>query len=315
MKYYKHLNSVQRRIIGQLYKNGYSMRRIARLLEVAPSTISREIQRNRCGFGYMSNTAEQKARSRKSKANRRPLKVTPEVWDLIVSLIIEGLSPEQIALTIHCHFPRLSLSPETIYYYIRLDRKYTGELYLSLRRKGKAYRKYNPRDKIPGRVDIDERPLSVEQKRYYGDWEVDLMEVRRHRSYMLVAVERKSMTMKITLLKTKTAAEVTESLIDLLRPFKVRTLTFDNGSEFAYHKEISKTLNTKVYYCKPHHPWEKGLVENFIGLLRQYYPKGYKGRKRLPEAELIEEKLNQRPRKTLGFIAPIKLDSKIRRAA
>ena len=160
---------------------------------------------------------------------------------------------------------------------------------------------------MPGRVGIEKRPAIVDQKCRVGDWEIDTAIGKGHQGVLIVAVERKS---KITLIgwsRHKKALLVTNEIIRLLRPFKrhVLTITVDNGKEFALHKEIAKALKADVFFANPYSAWERGLNENTIGLVRQYFPKNMPLNQIDPERLVMaQNRLNARPRKSLGFRSP-----------
>ena len=152
----------------------------------------------------------------------------------------------------------------------------------------------------------------VETRQRYGDWEADLIEGKRGSGYLLSLHERKSRLGKLVKLKTKGSPETTAALIAALGPYKVKTLTYDNGLEFSGHGQVSQALNAKGYFCAPYHSWEKGAVENYNGLVRQYYPKGMNFAL-IDEIELkkTEREINQRPRRILGYLTPADLEQKI----
>jgi IS30 family transposase len=200
-------------------------------------------------------------------------------------------------------------SHETIYRYIVLDKKAGGALFAYLRINGtRRYRRRvkGPRSKIPGRVDITQRPFSIESRRYFGDWEIDLVEGSKGTGFILSMVERKSRYSIFEKLGNKKAATVSDAMIRRLWPFKTRSLTYDNGLEFAGHLEVGRELGAKGYFCAPYHSWEKGLVENHNGLLRQYYPKG-SSFETINERSIaqVEEQINDRPRKLLEYASPM----------
>jgi IS30 family transposase len=205
----------------------------------------------------------------------------------------------------------LSISHETIYKHIWLDKASGGDLYKHLRRSNRKHRKRygtkERRGRIKGKVSIDLRPAVVDTKSRIGDWEIDTVTGKNSKGYLITVVERKS---KLTLIKRvpdRKSDEVARAIIKLLRPYKdsVLTITADNGLEFARHKKISRSLKAKVYFAHPYHSWERGLNENTNGLLRQYFPKKL-------DFQTIDDKsvqhamerLNSRPRKTLGFATP-----------
>ncbi len=288
------------------------MRRIAKVLDVSPSTISRELRRNRSGFGYMSGIADDRAKARRTRASRRPLKFTPKVQSYVVGELKLGHSPEQISGAMRWHTPHSPISHETVYRFIRKDQRCGGRIYLHLRKRGRKYRRRIKR--IPARNFIENRPESVQRKLFYGDWEIDLMRCWKPLGYLFVAVERKSLFVKIAYIRDRRSETVEKAIVETLGPYKVRTITTDNGGEFANHLSFARALETRVYFCRPYKAWQKGLVENAVGLLRQYYPK----RGHIPDPpsfEIAENRLNRRPRKSLGFRSPQDLKGKISRSS
>jgi len=196
------------------------------------------------------------ARHRRFRASKRPLKFTPSHQQHVLEMLKSGLSPEQIAGSMQ-YSRHFRISKETIYRFIRKDKKSGGSLYQLLRRKGKKYRR--KLKGIPQRSFIENRPLSVDNKTYFGDWEIDLMHCFKPAGHLLVAVERKSKLVKLAFVKNRTAELIKEQLIKILAPYKVRTITADNGNEFAAHQQIAQLLNTKVFFCRPYKAWQKGL--------------------------------------------------------
>ncbi len=162
------------------------------------------------------------------------------------------------------------------------------------------------RGHIPGRVDIAERPAVVEKLRI-GDWELDTIIGARHRGALLSSVDRASWFTILELLAGKAAAPVTEALLERLGPHRdrVHTLTADNGKEFAGHEEVAAGLDAGFYFATPYHSWERGLNEHVNGLVRQYFPKGTDFRRVTAEqVREVEDRLNHRPRKVLGYRTP-----------
>jgi len=219
-------------------------------------------------------------------------------------------SPEQITGRLELE-GRSFVHHETIYQYILADKKNGGELYTHLRHQQKTYRKRygsaHNRTGIKNRVDIDERPEVANTRMRVGDWEMDTIIGKNHKGAIVTMDERKTKLRLAYPLPGKKAQYVQEAIVKLLNPLKnwVKTTTYDNGKEFAYHAEISKKLDCNAYFAKPYHSWERGQNENANGLLRQYFPKSM---------ELIDipvsavfaavDKLNNRPRKCLGFRTP-----------
>ncbi len=168
------------------------------------------------------------------------------------------------------------------------------------------------RSKIPERIDIEERPKIVEERLRYGDWEADLIEGSTGTGFIVSVYERKSHFGKLIKIESKSSDETASALIAQLSDYRVTTITYDNGLEFSSHGKVNEALGGQSYFCRPYHSWEKGGVENFNGLVRQYLPKGTSfanlTNERLKE---IEQEINERPRKTLDIQSPSELENKL----
>jgi IS30 family transposase len=313
---YKHLTREERYSIEQMRKAGYKQNEIAQLLCRSEGTISRELKRNTGGRGYRHKQADELANQRRFESRKRK-KFTPELQLLVEEHLREDLSPEQVTGYMRLRGEK-TVSPERIYQHIYSDYDHGGTLYLHLRlHRKKRRRRLGHKDRrgvIPNRVSIDERPASVDSKRYYGDWEGDLIVGGKHRGAALTLVERKTKHCLIYPLEGKRSDEVMVAMITALQPFKgkIRSITVDNGKEFAGHEAVSAVLDTQVYFAHPYSSWERGLSENTNGLIRQYLKKGDSliGLT-MEQCQRIEDKLNMRPRKTLGFVAPCELYHKL----
>jgi IS30 family transposase len=310
MKKYKHLTQEERYTIERMRKEGYKQSRIAECLGRDPGTISREIRRNRGQRGYRHKQAQEKAAVRRL-ASRRREKFTPLMQKRVEGYLREDLSPEQITGVMGANGEE-TVSHERIYQHIYADHLCGGTLYKHLRQCRKKRRKRlgrrDRRGRIQNRVSIDERPAVVQRRFYYGDWEVDLVEGAHRDGYVLTLVERKSGLLLMHPLASKKADEVTLAIIVELWPFigKIRSLTVDNGKEFSGHETVASILQTIVYFAHPYASWERGSNENTNGLIRQYLPKGLSLRNLdMVLCKRIEKQLNERPRKRLGFTAPI----------
>lgn len=287
-----HLTLEQRYTIQVLLKEGLNQSLIAKKLNRDKSVIQREIKRN-CDL-----------RSGEYKADLADKKCFTE------SLIHEDYSPEQIVGLAKLQ-GKECVSIERIYQHIWKDKKQGGKLYSHLRTQGKRYRKRgaskDKRGQIPGRIDIEHRPKIVDEKTRFGDLEIDLVIGRDHKKAILTANDRATGKTKIALLNSKSSEEVKEKTLEILGEWKrfLHTITSDNGKEFALHQEISKELSIDFFFAKPYHSWERGANENYNGLLRQYFPKGYNFDLITEEDILrVEEKLNNRPRKRFGYLSP-----------
>jgi IS30 family transposase len=172
----------------------------------------------------------------------------------------------------------------------------------------KGHSRKHQKSHIPNRVSISERPEVVNKRKRIGDWENDLMVSRQSTSVLNVLADRKSRYALITKLAQKTAEVTKWSVIRALIKYPAQTITYDNGSENTKHEEINKILDIKSYFCNPYHSWEKGTVENTIGLIRRWLPKKT-DLAQISETEImkIENWLNNRPRKCLSYKTPLEV--------
>lgn len=319
-KGYHHLDRDKRCQLYALLERGESVSVIANELKVDRSTIYRELKRNNNGRRYGYEQADKKAKERRYRASCQKRKMTQEAVSVVEEKLKMQWSPEQISGWLKKEGSMVCVSHETIYKHIWFNKRIGGSLYKELRHKGK---KYNKRGKkkagrgcIPGRIDIDERPDIVEEKKRLGDWELDTIIGCRQSGAIVSMVERTSKYTKLGKTSKKTAKEVEDALVEKLEPVKdfVLTLTADNGKEFASHKEVSAHLKANFYFAKPYHSWERGLNEHTNGLVRQYFPKK-KRFDEITEDELkkVEELLNNRPRKVLNFSTPAEVFDRLSR--
>lgn len=325
---YKQLDYRTRCKIYGLWRAGLNQTEIADEIGVHKSTISRELKRNltyvRTALGswqYKPDYAQTYTEDRRKKKPKK-IKFTKEVEQFVSEKIIGEWSPEQISGYAKRH-KLFSISHERIYQFILADKEKGGVLYKHLRHQHKKYRKRygspnNRQGPIKNRVMIDERPKIVDKKKRLGDWEIDTIIGKEHQKAIVTLVERVSKKTLIGQVGTKKSDFVTAQIIRLLSEIKpyVLTITADNGCEFAQHELIAKSLGADVYFAHPYHSWERGLNENTNGLIRQYIPKG-KDFAELIDADIIaiQEKLNNRPRKSLGFATPNEVFEKMQKKA
>lgn len=317
MRTYHQLTPEERYLLSALRRRGDSQAAIARTMERHPSTISRELKRNsRKDGGYRPFTAGEMARGRQSRS-RRNWQFTDEDWTLVVDYLEQLWSPEQISGRLAL-LGLLSISHETIYRYIWLDRWYGGTLYRYLRQHGgkqlrKRYGRYDSRGRLAGKRAISERPPGAENRSRIGHLEGDTVIGSGNQHCVLTLVDRKTGHVRIGKLKQRSVQEATRVAIRLIRtgPRKTRTLTLDNGTEFHGYKQIEKATGAKVYFATPHHSWERGTSENTNGLIRQYLPKRVSmARITQRDCTRIANCLNHRPRKRLGFLTPAEAHEK-----
>lgn len=309
---YTQLTEVERYQIFSLKEAGFTQRFIATSLSRDPSTISRELKRNQASQKYCPKQAQCQALERRHSA-LKAVKVTSEVITWIKELIWQDLSPEQTVGYLNRE-KALSLHHETVYRLIDKDKSQGGNLWQHLRIAKKPYRKrygsYERRGKIKNRISIDERPKIVDKKQRVGDWEGDTIVGKDHKSALLTLVERKTLFTIIIKLEKKTAKTVVKAAIRHLSSIKhkIKTITLDNGLEFADHERLSKNLEAKIFFAHPYSPWERGINENTNGLIRDYFPKGTDFNKVSElEINLVANRLNKRPRKTRGYKTPNEL--------
>jgi IS30 family transposase len=307
MRGYTQLTQEERYQIYILKKAEYNQAEIAELLERDKSTISRELRRNHGLKGYRPQQAHNLALQRRyDKAQPR---IGDQVWQLVEALIREEWSPEQVVGRVEME-QEVSISHEWIYQYIYADQRSGGDLYRFLRCqkiRRKRYGIYSRRGTIPNQVSIDDRPAIVDSKRRFGDWEGDTVIGKGHRGALVTLVERKSLYTVIRAVLYKTAEAVRNAVADGLTPHKdrVHTITYDNGREFSDHEGMANDLEACIYFAHPYSSWERGLNENTNGLIRQYFPKDRDLRTVTKhEIKNAMDKLNHRPRKSLGYRTP-----------
>ena len=307
---YQQLIDSQRYQIESYLKAGFSQTKIAEELGVHKSTISRELKRNSKKRSYNAHFAVTISKERRIEAYKHA------VFDINIKRYIQDKlvnhqwSPEQIKG--RCNIEGITMvSIERIYQYIYDNQSQGGTLYKHLRtarrwRRKRLNRKHQ-RGQIPNRVMIDKRPEIVNTKQRFGDWEVDTIIGKNHKSAIVTLTERKSQFELMAKTDRTKANSIKKQIINLLAPFKqlVETITSDNGKEFALHQKIAQKLEADFYFANPYSPWERGLNEYNNKLIRQYLPKktdfnliSYK------HINMIISKLNNRPRKLLGYKTP-----------
>lgn len=311
MKYHQ-LTENERYQIYALNKAGHAQQDIALLLQRSPSTISRELKRNTGLRGYRPGQAQRLSDNRRNRAHKAR-KIDDGVRHGIEILIRQELSPQQVVGYLE-RDRKLLLHHETIYQLIYADKADGGDLYKHLRIASKPYRKrygsYDRRGKIPNRRGIEERPAIVESRSRMGDWEGDTIIGKGKCSALLTLLERKTLYTIIVKLTGKNAEQLADAAIGAMKHIKdrVKTITFDNGLEFARHEKIAAALDADIYFANPYCSWERGANENVNGLIRQYFPKGTDFNEVTNvEIKAVMTRLNNRPRETRGFKSPNEL--------
>ena len=319
LKNYNHLCLKQRYQIEALFEAGHCQNYIAEKLGVHASTICRELKRNtpKAGVGgtqYWATNAERRTRLRHQE-KPKVIKLTEEKKAICRRwLSDEKYSPEIISAEgkrIYGSF----VSHETLYKWIWMckhnhvtaDRE-DKKLYLKLRHCKRRRRRGNRHDRrgnIPYRVSIEKRPAIVKQRGRLGDLEVDLMMGKKHKGVILVSLDRACLKVKLRKLETKNSEQIKRTLINAYAKDQVRTITFDNDSAFMLHHKVGKKLDAKTYFTRPYTSQDKGSVENRIGILRRFFPKGTDlstiTDKQINDAE---NKLNNRPVRKFNYKTP-----------
>lgn len=317
---YRQLRPEERVAIAGLKMQGLGVRAIARTLDRSAGTISRELGRNASEDGAYESQLAQRRHAERRRAARRRNKLDPHgvLWSVVLDLLSWKWSPQQIAATLRRVFadnPDRQVSHETIYTAIYACPK--GELrrdLIACLRQGKSTRMprsrgTDRRGQIPEMVSIHVRPPEVEDRVMPGHWEGDLIKGAGNKSSVGVLVERTSRLVLLARMEDATAAAAlaafTVKLNSIAAPMR-QSLTYDQGKEMAYHEELARAANIRVYFCDPHSPWQRGTCENTNGLLRQYLPKGtdlsiYSQE----ELDAIADSMNNRPRQTLGWNTPL----------
>jgi IS30 family transposase len=300
---YKHLSQVVRYQTYPLMNAGHGQTQIAKLLDRHKSTISRELSRNRGLKGYRPKQACELTAQR-CEQSRKAATVPTWVIEQAQYLLSVQWSPEQIAA-------KLPVSHETLYQRVYADKARGGKLWQNLRcqkQKRKPYASGRDRQgKIPHRHPLSERPAHIEARKQDGHWECDTVIGANHKGPIVTMVERKSGHAVIAKVAHKTFELVSQAIIEGLGPYapRVKTLTYDSCKEFASHTQIDQALQSTGYFAKPYTSWERGTNENFNGLLRQYVSKK-RSMATVTEEEItmIENRLNNRTKKRLGFKTP-----------
>jgi transposase, IS30 family len=317
------LTMKDRYFITHLHHAGWSNAAIGRQLRRHRATIGRELRRNRDVWGvYHHQSAQGLAEQRRTAACCR-YKLDDAQTPLgqqVRAGLTQRWSPQQIVGRLR----RMSrgrraptVTAETIYRWIYRRHRLGERWYEQLRRRHRRRRRRvvgerrGNRGRIPGRVGIEQRPAAANDRRRFGDWESDTVEGRKGCGLLVTHVERKSRYLRLGKLANKQAATlsvVSSAVLGDLPAGLRRTLTADNGKEFADFAALERTLALKVYFANPHAPWERGANENTNGLLRDWFPKGSDLSQVSPrQLAQVQSMLNNRPRKCLNYRTPLEV--------
>ena len=312
-KKYQQFSLEERCTLSRLSQAGTTKRQIAAAMDRAPSTITRELKRNTGSkVGYQPAYADQQAKSRCWHDSR--LLRDEELQAQVLQYLRQGWSPAQVCGRLKKEKGRHIISYESIYRFIDAQIRRTNDFswrqYLP---RGKSQRGWrgrkggSPVDHIQERVSIDDRPAYIDKRRQPGHWEGDLMLFAKYGQAILVVHERHSRLLIVSRQPSKAADPVVQRLIDLFSSLPAslrRTITFDNGTEFAYHYRLHE-LSMRTFFCDPHAPWQKGGIENAIGRMRRGLPRKT-DLATLSDQRLIElnRSYNHTPRKCLNYKTP-----------
>jgi len=312
---YHQITPAERYTLATLRKQvpALSNAEIARLMGRHRSTIAREVARNSSKHdgAYRYLQAQERTNGRRSRSRRNSRFHTAD-WDLVIRLLREGLSPDQISGRLRLE-GRLRISYQSIYRFIRRDKRRAGQLFRLLRQPPKWRKRHSgaeKRGRLPGKRHISERPAAVELRHEIGHWEMDTIVSPADRHCVVTLVERVTGCVLLGKLRSRSVVATNRRVIQLIRSHRhlFKSITVDNGTEFHGYRDIERATGTTFYFATPYHSWERGSNENTNGLIRQYIPKRssmmYTSQARCTEIAL---KLNNRPRKRHGYLSPLEV--------
>ena len=304
----KHLNETQRYTIFRMRQDKKTQSEIARAIGVSQATVSKELKRNRSSNGRYSPSMAQIFADDAKRRSHEPRKLNDRMMSFIIEKLVKyQWSPEQIKG--FCNVNGLAMvSVEWIYRFIREDKRNGGTLYKHCRHRLKHRKRYVGAGvgHIPDRVSIRQRPPSADDRKEFGHFEMDL--IQNGKDFILTITERMSRFLLMERLTNgKNAEDVAKTAIKLLKPYKgkIKSITTDNGGEFARHRLITNKLGIPVFFADPYSSWQKGTVENTNKLIRQYIPKEMIiNNLSYNKLVAIQNLLNYRPRKVLFYKTP-----------
>jgi len=316
-KQYIQITLQEREKIFALRARGKTATDIAEILGRHKSTISRELRRNKAPTynRYSAHSAHKRSTLRNTRRGRKPKLANKKLRQYVERMLLkEQWSPEIISDQLGQKFQGQRVSHETIYQFIYDTRNpKRHELILALtrqyrRRKRRGYSRRHCKAHIPSRRSIKDRPAQAQDRKQSGHWEVDTVVSRKSLAAIGVLLERKARYIKLAKLKRKSArllrAAINRRLGRIPKHMR-RTITYDNGSENTEHLLVNKRIGTKSFFCEPYHSYEKGSIEQVIGLLRRWIPKGCDLSKvSVKQLKKIEKRINARPRKCLQYSTP-----------
>jgi IS30 family transposase len=310
-----HINYIERQIIEEMLIRKKTHREIAIILKKDHTVISREINKN--SKPYNADRAQLRYEKFLKGKKLKKLDQYPTLKEYVIEQIRKEWSPQEIEWRLkkfeHRKINGLTISHETIYQFIYDNNHRHMKLSQYLRTGRGKRRQWNGRSKrnkinIPDRISIHKRPEEINYRTTEGHWETDLMIFSNNKECLSVDVERKSRYCSINIVANKSSEEKLESIkktIDDLPGYLFKSITYDNGTENVKHTELKNKYSIDTYFCDPYCSWQKGTVENTNKLLRQYFPR-YINLQNITDEDIkiIQNKLNNRPRKCLGYLTP-----------
>lgn len=306
---YARIKKTERLEIAILLEKGYSQREIARVLDRSVSSISDEINKNGANGIYDPHKAHHKARVKRKYSKYQGMKIVENqnLWNYIEEKIKQDWSPEIIAGRIKETDKHIkTISPKGIYKFIYSVYGRNLEQYLAYKGRKRKSKNYSKITKLQDRIFIDKRPKIVDKRRRFGDWEGDfIVSGKNGQGVILTLYERKSKYCVLKKFLVQRIELIHQYIFEFTGGVIVNSLTLDNDIIFKKHKILSAILGVPIYFCHPYHSWEKGGVENINKLIRRYIPKRSDISQYGDEyIKIIEDKLNNRPRKCLKYKTP-----------
>jgi transposase, IS30 family len=307
---YNHITINERCCIVEYLNLGWSISKIAKELNKNKSSISREINRNTINGKYSAHIAQDNYQYRRTKCKPYGKQINSLLIDYIQDKLNNHWSPEQISGRIAIDIPSEKISFSTIYNWL-----YAGVLTKCsvdlLRRKGKSLKPKETRGKFNIGKIIKQRPKEVRKRLTVGHWELDTVVSSRGKSKACLStfVERKTRLTKIKVMPNRKSSTFNKYCKLALKPLGsnfIKTLTVDRGKEFAGYEDLESTLNVDVYFADPYSSWQRGTNENTNGLIREFFPKKFDfSTITQDDVDIVENYLNNRPRKCLGYKTPL----------
>lgn len=316
---YTHFTLSERKCLQKLLSEGKSFREIAAILERSPSSVSREVNRNRTKgkpkvksdntFRYNFWRAQNLYICRRRDKRYSVLRPETSAWDFIVEKLNKHWSPEMICSRWNLFFAsheQQTLCVSTIYRYIKQNKLPHIAPKTHLRRRGKQYcnRRINYNAIHPERI-IPQWDDTIRQRLRIGDWEGDTVYGAVGKGLLVTLVDRRSRFLCATIIRSRQADKTREAIVKCLRGLPVHSISLDNGTEFSEFRLLQEELHTDVYFAEPHKPWQRGTNENTNDILRFYFPKGYNFHELSEESlQKVVDEINNKPRKCLGWRSP-----------